>query len=202
MLALTTIALALACTSTSGEAALPTTTATTVASTGTLAPPPGTYPVLNAADPEASTKAVAAATAESKTLVDQLRQTVNLNDVEAACVVIRLDAYPALKQELGTNAQTSPRLSELTTLATDCIQATTGALNWANGLQTQFNGKLTPDQLTCLRDGYATLSRDAHTAIAKAGLDPTHADPIAANHIIAILTKCGIDPTQIPQPPN
>jgi len=177
---------------------------TAPSTTGTLAPlppPPGSYPVLSAQDPAASQSAVVAATPTSKALVAQLRQTINLSDVEAACVVVRLDAYPALRDTLGTDPQKSPRLQDVTDLATDCIRVTTGALNWVNGLQAQANPKLTSQQMNCLRDGYAGLSKDANSVIVQGGLNPGTTNLIAEGTLKAIFSKCGVDYTKLAPPP-
>ncbi|MBA2706326.1 MAG: hypothetical protein H0U59_00795, partial [Gemmatimonadaceae bacterium] len=150
----------------------------------------GGHPVLGTED-SGTSGAPGAATPAAQTISDQLRQEVALQDVEAACLTSRLDALPALRDALGSDPRSSPRHQELTDLAADCVRATTGAVNWVNGIQEQANGKLTAVQLECLRDGYARLDRDTTKALAAGGLDPGgNRSPEAESAINAIFSGC------------
>jgi hypothetical protein len=161
-------------------------------------PPPGTYTVLDPADVGAQKEAVDAASQSSKDVVDKTKDALGLQPVEAACVTVRLDSDPGLRDGLGVNPATSPRYQDLSNVAAECIRTTSGAVNFANSIQSQDGGALSGDQLGCLRDGYAHLSADDVGAIVRNGLNPGSTVPEANQKLEDLLSKCGIDAAKLP----
>lgn len=114
-----------------------------------------------------------------------------LDEDQKRCLGARLDRDPGLRDGLGPDPAGSPRLGELVGLARDCLNATVNADRFAENLAQQAGGSLTPQQVGCVRDGYASLSGDDVRAIVQAGLG-TGSSQEAEAKIQALLDACGV----------
>lgn len=178
-LALTSAFSAVACTTNTTSPAAP-------RSASTAAPSPTP---LNTLGPDVA----GSASAPAQRIVADTRGTLGLQDAEAACLAQRLDRDPPLRDALSTNPQSSPRWQTYNDLAADCIRTTTGATNFANGIQAQAAGTLSPEELSCLRDNYAKLTNDDTAAFVRNGLNPGSIDRNVQQKLIDLLAACHVD---------
>jgi hypothetical protein len=160
-----------------------------------VATAPGSFTTIGAGDSRGD-----AASPAGEQLARRLGAQLGLEPVVVACLAHRLDGDPGLRDALGDNPATSPRYGEVSGLAAECVRMTTGATDFANGLQAQAGGRLSSDQLGCLRDAYAKLSPQDVTAIVQSGLYPGSTETNVSDKVPALLSSCGVDQNVMPPP--
>lgn len=94
-----------------------------------------------------------------------------LSGEEQVCLEARLDADPSLRDGLGAEPGTSPRIGEVQALREGCTQDTVLASEFAQAAARAYRN-VSSEELACLRDGFAALSADELDALYRSGVTP------------------------------
>jgi hypothetical protein len=136
--------------------------------------------------------------ADAEQVVAELGPRLPMSELERACVVATLGADGDLLGRLGDGVATDTDLfDELVDMLRRCTVTTTQAPMFAESVNQSVDGTLTPDQLTCLTDGFAGLSmEELDTVLASVSpSDPSSATGIAT--VAGLVTGCGVE---VPSP--